>query len=381
MKYAMSSININPPFPIKLGGFIQQVNPVSTIHDDLHARIISFADQGKKVYLVSCDNLGFKINVQNEIQNKLGPNCTVILSCTHTHFAPDSTNTEYQEYFINKVYNECMSLVYTTGDLSIKYVHEKFDKIGKSRISNHIANVVLQVLSIFDKDKCIATIITHNCHPTILSGDTPYISSEYPGYVIKKLSKDYKDVFFSFFQGATGDISSRFTRITQDYAGVEYLGNILVDEIKKIINTPSVFKSFNTFDIHEHVIPMEHDLSPINLSDIPLDLTEREKETIDIGIKVRERLLHNIDSLDKEIVISSLKLESINLIFAPNELFSYYTKAIDEDNSVLICYSNGYSPYVSGINENYITYETFTDTLTTDTKHKIFDTIHILSSL
>ena len=48
MKIAYSKICINPSFPIKQRGFIQQVNPVYNFHDDLHARILAF-DDGEKI--------------------------------------------------------------------------------------------------------------------------------------------------------------------------------------------------------------------------------------------------------------------------------------------------------------------------------------------
>ncbi|SJZ45641.1 hypothetical protein [Anaerorhabdus furcosa] len=384
MKYSIKTITIDSPFPIKQSGFIQQVNPISQVHDDLHARILSFEDNDKILFLLSCDNLGFRIHVQDEIERQLTlrkeKQCHVILSSTHTHFAPDPHDEKYQAFFIDKIVQACISLEYTESNLFMCYQHEKFDKVGRSRISNHTANVVLQTLSIYDGDKRVITCITHNCHPTILNGDTPFFSSEYPGYTLQHLSDMYKETFFTFFQGASGDISSRFTRISQDYAGVEYLGNILVNEVNTMLFNEKNFKSFDSIDFTAKDLPLEHDFTPIDLSLIPDGLTDREKETINIGIKVREELLKNPEQLNKEVRISRVKLGEIKLIFSPNELFSYYTKAINEDDSMLICYSNGYSPYVTGINENFITYEKFTDTLTPATKHALFDLIKDLSN-
>lgn len=384
MKYARKSINVNPPFPIKQSGFIQQINPIEMVHDDLNARLLSFENEKNILFLISCDNLGFRIHVQDEIERQLTlrkeKECHVIISSTHTHFAPDPHDVNYQSYFIDKLVQSCLSLEYVESSLLMCYQHEKFDKIGRSRISNHTANVVLQTLSIYDGDERVITCITHNCHPTILNGDTPFFSSEYPGYTLKQLTNQHKETFFTFFQGASGDISSRFTRISQDYAGVEYLGNILVNEINTMLSNEKKFIPLDTFDFIAKDLPLEHDFTPIDLSLIPEGLTDREKETIHIGVKVREELLKNPEQLNDTVRISRVKLGDIKLIFSPNELFSYYTKAINEDDSMLICYSNGYSPYVTGINEDFITYEKFTDTLTTNTKHALFDLIKDLSN-
>ena len=53
MKIAYSKICINPSFPIKQAGFIQQVNPIYNFHDDLHARILAFDDGEKLAFHVS----------------------------------------------------------------------------------------------------------------------------------------------------------------------------------------------------------------------------------------------------------------------------------------------------------------------------------------
>ena len=117
----------------------------------------------------------------------------------------------------------------------------------------------------------------------------------------------------------------------------------------------------------------EHTFEEIDISHLPDNLTPREIETIHVGAKVRENLATKLHTLPKEILISVVRLGKYNLVFAPNELFSYYIKAINKEHSVLIGYSNGYRPYVSGIEDNFITYETFTDTLTKETKQNYFN--------
>lgn len=67
----------------------------------------------------------------------------------------------------------------------------------------------------------------YNSHPTTMPMRTGDFTSEYPGYVIKKLSEKYPDVFFSFMLGPAGDISSRFTRRKQDYEEISYLADML----------------------------------------------------------------------------------------------------------------------------------------------------------
>lgn len=383
MKYSTTTISITPTFKIKQAGFIQQTEEISRVHDDLNARIVSFQQSDLTVYLISCDNLGFPITVQTEIKQRcetaLNKKCEVILSCTHTHFGADPKNENYQNFCIDKITEACVNLVYTDGDLEYSYLYESYDEVGLSRISNHKANVLLQILSIFDNKKRVINFITYNCHPTIMNGDTPFFSAEYPGYIIKELTTSNPNEFFTFMQGADGDISTRFTRKSQDYDGVIHLGNLLINKIHNSLCNEYTLLPFTSFCFSSICVPLTHSLAPLDLSVMPSNLSPRELETIDVGIKVRNHLLENLDTLDKEVIVSCLKIGNIHFIFEPNELFSFYINAIDLENSILVCYSNGYSPYVTGFDDNFITYEKFTDTLSLESKYNLYNTVHALS--
>ncbi|MBO4358368.1 MAG: hypothetical protein J5796_01045, partial [Erysipelotrichaceae bacterium] len=130
-------------------------------------------------------------------------------------------------------------------------------------------------------------------------------------------------------------------------------------------------------EYREVPVEYDHEFTPIDLSKIRADLSEREIETIRIGQEVRAELERTSNllfgKLIKEAVIVSLDLGSVKIIFFPNEIFSHYMNYIDLDREMLVSYSNGYGPYVLPIDFEYITYEMFTDTLTRETKEKIID--------
>lgn len=373
MKFQFTQININPSFPICPAGFIQQTKPIFNIHDDLHARIMAFEDDRMKIYLISCDNLGLPITLQNELQTRLQKNYNkhvfVTISSTHTHFAPTPDNADYRNELLEKLENACQNLVLEDGTYEISYQREFFDGLGTSRISHHKADhIYLQLLSIYKNNKRIAVLITHNVHPTIHNGDTPYFTAEYPGYVLQKCFQKHPETAFTFMQGADGDISTRFTRPSQDWDGMCFLANKLYNKIEEMLLFEPKRKPLVHLDYESILFPLKHEFNEIDTSSLPNDLTPRELETIQIGIEVRKELSKDLDSLPKKIVLSKVQLGDYRLIFSPNELFSSYNNYINLDTSILVCYSNGYSRYVSGINDDFITYETFTDTLTKDCK-------------
>ena len=57
-------------------------------------------------------------------------------------------------------------------------------------------------------------------------------------------------------------------------------------------------------------------------------------------------------------------------------MFSWYLGEVDRSFTSLACYSNGYAPYVCGLDQKLLTYETFTDTMTRDSKLKIINVQH-----
>lgn len=376
MRFATSRTNINPPFPIKQAGHLSQVDNITEVHDPLEARLL-YLENDKMIWLhCSCDNLGFNIEFQNNLEKQCNAfynkETHVTVSTTHSHHCADSTIKEYADFAFNQILEAAKQLeISELGELEITYQTIFFDQVGKSRISHHISDSVqLDLFEIKKETKVLADIIIHNVHPTILQADTPYFSAEYPGYVLGKLNGLEPDVFHTFIQGAAGDNSTRFTRPSQDYSAVEYLGEKLLNQILELKKVPLPSQKL-TLSFDCKTIALEHEFDPIDLGELPDDLSEREKETIGYGQIMRQRLKEHPENLKKEILISKVDLGMYRILFAPNEMFSWYRTQMNNDFCALGCYSNGYAPYICGPNQHLLTYETFTDTVTKAKKEEI----------
>lgn len=375
MKIAYSEICINPSFPIKQAGFLQQVHPVYAFHDDLHARVLSLQDDTKTFHLISCDALGFPYtfqkNLQALLQRENDKEVDVVISCTHTHFSGDPDDPRFQSEVETKLINAVHTQVYQESDaLGISLQTVPFEGVGKSRISHHDAKVLLQLLTIYEDEKPWMRIMIHNCHPTIHNGDTPYFTAEYPGYVIAQLKQLHEGMHFSFLQGAAGDVSTRFTRPSQDYEAVKFLGQKLIDQVEKMSQETVEIHPLKEFAYQAEFLKLQHELRKIDLSQMRSDISEREKEEIQLGDKVNAYLKAHPERLESAYLISGVRLGPYHLVFCPSEAFSCYIDCIDPSTSALVCYSNGYGPYMTGIEDDFVTYESFTDTLTKETKQK-----------
>jgi hypothetical protein len=124
------------------------------------------------------------------------------------------------------------------------------------------------------------------------------------------------------------------------------------------------------------IIPLEHQFHPIDMSKLPQNLTDRELETIGFGQIVRQQLKESPEQLEKENLFSCVNFGGPRIVFVPNEMFSWYRTQVNDRFCALVCYSNGQSPYITAPGKYLLTYETFTDTLTDETKQKLCAVLH-----
>ena len=385
MKAGFAQTDISPLMPVKQAGFIQQTEKRSEIRDRLYVQMIGMEDEEKVLILLSADALGMPADVQQEIQDRLSDHWNkpvqVILCCTHTHFAPDIKDPKYRTQFVSQASEMILHCSWKeVSEPGISFRKAFFDGLGKSRISAYPSDqIFLSVIGLHDGNKELCDLIVYNCHPTVMNGYTPFFSAEYPGYVKRRLKELHPDRNFVFLQSCAGDISTRFTRKSQDYEAMCELGEKLVCRAEEMLSEPADLLPAGKILTEQRTVSITHVFEPIDISKLPEGITEREIETIRIGAQVREKLAQKLDTLPKEVTLTALHAGRLCLIFCPNELFSGYLKNLGSDTSMLVCYSTGYGGYVTPPHFTALTYERFTDTWSDETKEEIASLIRNLS--
>ena len=224
MQISFKKINIESPTPTTQCGHIQQTYMLDEYHDHLFCRSVGLKNENSWIIHLSFDLLSFKVDMRNELQDYVrdyykNNNIHLITSSTHTHYANNPSDEKYKPWLLDKLKKEITSMdykEYQNVETSYQKLHTK--TLGKSRISGYeTENEYLCIIKFFENNNNFLNIIINNCHPTILKAETKYFSSEYPGYILKKLEEKYPNSNFTFIQGAAGDISTRFTRSGQDY--------------------------------------------------------------------------------------------------------------------------------------------------------------------
>lgn len=385
MRFSTAQCCISPLQPVCPAGFLQQTSALCEVKDPLYAHILAFDTEDCITFLIFLDSLGVPSSLQMHLQQwaseLAGKDAAVIVSCTHTHFAPDAKDVQYMDQLYVQLTAAMQKMTFNTYDsLSWSFAQEPFDKVGTSRISHHHADVRLSLFSIYDADTRLATVIIYNCHPTILRFDTPYFSSEYPGVLISLLKTQYPSEFFAFAQGAAGDISTRFTRKAQDHEAMEEMASLLNAEISRLMDAPADKHPLSFIHAAEESLSLKHVFAPIDLSDIPDDLSPREITEIYTGEIMRQKLEEQKETMPNAILLAGADIGGMKFVFCPCELFSWYQSCLKDNEAVLVCYSCGYAPYVTEPGFSAITYELFTDTFSKDTKQRLIDMLANLSS-
>ena len=377
MKLGLKKVCINAPFPTCQCGHITQTNLIVTVHDPLYARIMVIDDGTTRLCHISFDLLAFSYDQYQRlvpiIEDKFGPDCKLITSATHTHSGHDVRNEHYLDWLHQTLVEtiESMELI-PVEDLSftVKQVHDQ--TIGKSRISGYESNnELLTTIDIHENGSTKVRMIIYNCHPTVLSADVPYFSAEFPGYVLAKEEALHPDMFVTYINGACGDISTRFTRKDQTYDSVIQLGDHMVETIESMDQV--IASNPLKLNLCFYQLNYEHTFDPIDLSHIRAGLSQREYITIEFGQIMRAKLKEMPESLIHTGQIETLDFNGFTIVFFSNEIFSAYMDLFDPSRNLLVSYSNGYGPYILPIGFEYLTYETFTDTLTVSTKEKLMD--------
>ena len=383
MEYAATKVIINPIVPVKQCGFITQVEPILSVHDDLYLRMALVKKNNDVLIYVSLDNIGLPetqvAQFKEVAQKKYGKSTNVIFSCTHTHFGGDPKDPVYAQQ-LGIAFKLALETAHPkeVGEIRFAYRGIDYDEVGKSRISGHTAKVRLETFSLYAENHRIATLIIHNVHPTIMHASTPYFSAEYPGALLKLCTISCPGEFFSFMQGADGDISTRFTRKEQTYDEVRRFASLLHHAVAEMMKVEVALTPLD-FIVDETTIPLEHEFLDPEKRMQGENITAREQETIEYGRIVLQRIKANADQLPQTLTITRVRFPGYTQLFAQNELFSEYLETLPPNKASLICYSQGLRPYIAGLRPVRLTYELFSDTLNLASKERLYQMLCDLS--
>jgi neutral ceramidase len=249
-------IDITPPIGTPLEGYAARIQPSIGIHDPLFAGLILLKLGDEQVLLISLDQIAISAPVTEKIQAAVAETLQlkpeqILVACTHTHSGPsgyitrfpmlsDSTDPFLVDLLTRKLAGAANQLSSQLEPVILELGQDQVFGLGHNRndINEETQDhelLVLVMKSIEGQPQ--AVWVNYGCHPTILGYDNRLISTDFPGAARRAMMCQYPDLVWLFMNGASGDISTRFTRRGQDFSEVERSGLLLAGSVLKAIQT------------------------------------------------------------------------------------------------------------------------------------------------
>ncbi len=418
--------NITPSKPLLMAGYILRKSKSSCKIDDLYVRSLFLEDENNnRLLILSLDLIRIDNDLYKEIVNKIvgktGLKFSEIhIAATHTHAGPEiSTSfwntlpltssdieeiTEYRQQVIEASVEASLN--------ALSNVKKTRLFVGRTLIENVASNRVKpggiidpEALYIFGKNnnKIEFIAINYACHPTVLGPENTCISGDLAGRVALILEKKLNTNVF-YFNGAAGNISTRYTRKAQNFECLEILAQKVADPIYKSIKEHK-YEEINKSSIETGLYKLVLRTKRINndirkIKELMMILEEQIKnikvkgvyspeirniESKYEGLKV---LLNRINDLNRinqiEAYIGYARIgEKVIMLFFPGEAYVELQLMAKEVSKYpylfFVGYANGYIGYVPidkwDLESSLITYEKIVSIINTEEIERIKDII------
>jgi hypothetical protein len=247
---AAVEIDITPPVGVPMDGYGAREGNSVGVHDPLLAQALLLRRGEERLLLFTLDLLGVGLDFSRRARGRIAEavdveGTEVMLACTHTHSGPAGflprvsglgaeEDEDLQEITLRKLVGAARWAQDRLQPAQIGVEIGQVMGIGRNRNDPETGPIdprvtVLRVDD--DGGRPLAVMMNYGCHPTVLGYENRYLSADYPGAARRVLRGVYPGTVFMFTNGASGDVSTRFTRRSQTFAEVERMGRILGGEV------------------------------------------------------------------------------------------------------------------------------------------------------
>jgi len=233
MIFGTSLKDISPKLGVELAGYPHCPRPNKGVHDPLYAACLYINDGEKEFALVTFDLLYFGKKLTKQLRDKFG--FEIMCTTTHTHSGPWAStvlaseeaegikcNEEYIEFLMATVESAIEEARTNTfeGEIGtgVGRCGKELGVGGNRRVKNGVQDDAVNVLSVRDKEgKVRCVLLNYALHPTYLHAENELCTADYPCYFRRFMHFAQPDAMAMFAQGCSGDQSSRYHRVAQDF--------------------------------------------------------------------------------------------------------------------------------------------------------------------
>ena len=393
-------VDITPPVGVYLEGFGERQDPSCGVHDPLLAQILVLQRGKDSVALLSLDLIGVRLHFTQRVRAAIAqatgmPEGHILLACSHTHSGPTGfltglpvIHTPPDPELVNVVERKLLG----AAQEAQRGLRPARLGVGRGRLTGlgtnrndpegGLLDEEVIVLRVDGEDRQpIAVWMNYGCHPTIMGHENLWITADYPGAARRALKQLYPRTVFLYSNGASGDVSTRFTRREQTFDEVERMGRLLAGEVLKVMQTIVLEEGG---DLAGRVEPIEFPFRPFPAEDeVQQDIDRlqtalrrlqdsgaahgeiRRAETRVEGATARQWLISELKGMDRfQSQLQVLEVGPLAMVGLPGEPFTRIVLEIKarsrRPHTAVVSYCNdetGYFPDRQAFAEG--TYEAF----------------------
>lgn len=297
LKAGVGNVDISPELGVQLAGYPHCPRENTGVHDPIYASAIHL-DNGKiKFTTVYLDLLSFGKEFCKEIRSQF--DYPITFTCTHTHCAPWMSeplasekeegielNKEYAKTAIEKIVDLIKKVEKETFDAEIATMVTKCGAEkgvgGNRREKGGLCDPDVNILAVRKKNDTIRGIlVNYALHPTYLHAENTLVTADYPAYIRRYFHFAKPDATVMFAQGCSGNQSSRYHRVGQDFEEAARVGTtigVMVDNCLDSANfTDDVNLSYSSREISD--LPMKT-YPPVEVTEIAKIEAEKYYESV-----------------------------------------------------------------------------------------------------
>ncbi len=366
MDIAIQKRNITPDKACFMGGYERQQKSIGVLDEiDMISCVMKF----DKEILIFCSI--DTICIEKEFRDALADYCKeeygicddqFNLSCIHTHSGPaifklptcnEACEGELKQQVFGYFKEDLAICMNSLQEVTCTYRTGLIDGCyGNRNIIGGSQDKEVFTMTFYQQEKAVAMLVNMACHPTILNGDNLLLSSDLLGNIREQLSA-YYHVPVILFNGACGDVSTRFYRENQQSNVVELTAKKVVKQIishkEEPIEMNFIGKAAFGF---KTVFDIEHD----NWTNREIKRMQQDLNNDSEKYRFEKNLLHRLEikmkmrKIECDLMSHAYIFDKLLILTIPGELVSKVGLALKQKyhdyHVILIAYCNNYVSYL-----------------------------------